>query len=157
MEHLRVGDKVLVAAGVFSDVYFFSHRLVDTNSSFVKITVAGHALRLSPDHYLYANSRLAVASSVNVGDSVVLFDGSSATVTGVTTEWAVGLYNPHTLQGDIIVNGVKTSTYTRAIAPALAHVLLWPARVMYQAGQDLSLDAGSNMIANILPDGYESY
>jgi hypothetical protein len=48
----------------------------------------------------------------------------------VSTEWAEGLYNPHTMHGDIVVDGVHTSTYTDSVAPALAHALLWPVRML---------------------------
>ena len=43
----------------------------------------------------------------------------------VGREVATGLYNPHTMTGDIVVDGIQTSTYTAAIAPTLAHLALW--------------------------------
>ena len=68
MADLQVGDMVQVAPGVFSEVYMFSHRYVDTVSPFVKLsTSTGAALLLSADHYLYVNGALQVASTVKVG------------------------------------------------------------------------------------------
>ena len=41
------------------------------------------------------------------------------TVTAAATEIYTGLYNPHTLNGDIMVNGVKTSTSLLLLPPLL--------------------------------------
>ena len=54
---------------------------------------------------------------------------------------ARGLYNPHTLHGDVVVDGVLTSTYTGVVHPALAHALLAPLRQLYSAG----LSFGTNV------------
>ena len=58
------------------------------------------------------------------------------------TEKAVeadGLYNPHTLTNDLIVNGVRVSALTDAVDPALGHALLWPARMAFLAGLDFGM------------------
>ena len=65
---------------------------------------------------------------------------SAGNVTAVTVEWADGLYNPHTMTGDIVVDGVLTSTYTDAVAPSLAHALLWPVRMLSDAGVQVAGD-----------------
>jgi hypothetical protein len=161
MENLSVGDNVLVKSGSYSEIFMFSHRLAATNSDFVKITtVSGHSLMLTPNHYLYVNSKLAVASVVKVGDSLTLGDGSSALVTKVAHEWAAGLYNPHTMDGDIVVDGILTSTYTSDIAPSLAHAALWPVRMLHSLGQDVvgtTFDKGSDLIAALMPNGKAKY
>ena len=36
--------------------------------------------------------------------------------------------------GNIFVNGVKTSVYTEALAPSMAHALLWPAAKLASLG-----------------------
>jgi hypothetical protein len=43
-----------------------------------------------------------------------------------------GLYNPHTLTGQIVVDGVLASCYTRAVHPAIARLLLSPLAMLYR-------------------------
>jgi hypothetical protein len=163
MAEVQIGDRVLVAAGVYSPVYMFSHRLEAVKTAFVTVEAAGLAtpLQLTPDHYLYVNGELATAATVTVGDAITLRDGARAAVTKVHTTWAQGLYNPHTLHGDIVVNGVTTSTYTQGIAPALAHAALWPVRALYAAGLAIAdtktFAAGSQLLADLLPNGPAKY
>ena len=69
-------------------------------------------------------------------------------------------YNPHTLNGDIVVNGIKTSTYTAAVEPSLAHSLLWPVRMLYSMGVNVvqgMFDQGSEAIVSLLPSGEKRY
>lgn len=163
MSQLKSGDRVLVGGSTFSDVYMFSHQDPTAESDFVRIGVSSSvaALRLTPDHYLYVNGKLAVAKTVRVGDTVTLASGESAAVTSVAVVRGTGLYNPHTLHGDIVVDGIKTSIYTSAINPTLAHAALFPVRLAYQMGSgDVVGNAfaqGSDAIANALPDGKEAY
>ena len=169
MSQLKKGDRVLVSAsgesvdgtGTYSDIYMFSHQDPTAESDFVQIvTASGASVRLTPDHYLYVNGKLAVAKTVRLGDTVSSAGSASDKVVKVGTVRATGLYNPHTLHGDIVVDGVRTSIYTSSIAPALAHAALFPVRMAYQLGQDLLGDAfaqGSDLIANSLPDGKEAY
>jgi hypothetical protein len=134
MDKVQVGDKVLVGEGSYSEVYFFTTAMKETTTSFVEITAGDNKLALTKGHYLYVNGELTKAGRVIVGDVVTLADGSSAKVSAVGSKWGPGLYNPHTMDGDIVVDGVKTSTYTEAVHPTLAHALLFPVRKMYEAG-----------------------
>lgn len=135
MRDVKVGDRVAVGNGKHSDVYMFSHRIEKAKVEFVKLTTAaGNTLRLTGPHYIYANGELTPAWKVKVGDKVVLETGNETHVTHVDKEWAEGLYNPHTLQGDIVVDGIKTSSYTTAVHPTVAHAILAPVRALYQAG-----------------------
>jgi len=141
MHELNTGDRVRVSAEEFSDVFMFSHRLEETKSLFVELVTAGPTVRLTPDHYLYVNGKLATARTVKIGDKLIAADGSAVEVEKIDQVWANGLYNPHTMQGDVIVDGIRTSTYTDAINPTLAHAALWPVRMMYSAGIDIVGDA----------------
>lgn len=145
----------------FSDVFMFTHRLSSANAEFVQIrTAAGHSVMLTPNHYLYVNERMAIASTVKVGDKLKAKDGSAVTVTAVSTTVSSGLYSPNTLDGDIVVDGIVMSTYTSDINPSLAHAALWPVRVAYQLGGDImghAFDNGSELIASIMPDGKPRY
>lgn len=160
MSELRTGHKVLAAPGVFSEVYMFSHRLAEAKAEVVVIATPTTTLRLTPNHYLYLNGSLAVAARARAGDTVQDGQGKEVAIVSVAREWADGLYNPHTLHGDIVVDGVRTSTYTQGISPALAHSALFPVRMMYQAGLDIVgglFDDGFDALVDVLPDGKEVY
>jgi len=151
MAELEVGDSVLVGGGQFSEVFMFSHRLVDAEVAYVELETAGGAtLHLSGGHYLPVNGgRLVEARTVRVGDNVTLgASGAAAPVLAVRSARKTGLYNPHTLHGDIVVDGVLTSTYTAAFSPTLAHVALAPLRALYRAGVDIfKVDVGAALDA----------
>jgi len=129
MAALHVGDVVAVAAGRTSRVYAFSHADADAVTPFVELSTATavRPLRLSAGHYLPVNGRLAAARTVVVGDVLTTAAGPAA-VTAVAASTAVGLYNPHTVDGGLLVDGIRTSCYTTAVAPAVAAALLAPAR-----------------------------
>lgn len=151
MDQLVAGDKVRVGPKEFSEVYFFSTQLQETTSKFVKIiSEHGPALSLTAGHYLYVNgNELRQAGDVKVGDVVLLANGTKSPVTEITSEWGPGLYNPHTLHGDVIVDGIKTSSYTDAVHPTLAHALLMPLRQLYSAG--VTFGSTFNMATKALP------
>lgn len=151
MGQLALGDKVHVGNNQYDDVYLFTTKMEDTMSKFVVLsTKATEApLKLTTGHYLYVNGKLATAGSVMKGDMLTLANGNKAAVSEVSSEWAPGLYNPHTLNGDIVVDGVLTSTYTDSVDPTLAHALLMPLRQMYSAGT--SFGAGFSAMAKGVP------
>jgi len=164
MEALEVGDEVAVGGGAFSPVHLFTHRQRDTINRFMAIHAANlpAPVLMTPGHYVYVNGgSLVTARQVKVGDILVSKDrrvhgdsgdgdGSNVatenfTVTKVEMNVeSKGLYNPHTLHGDIVVNNVVASTLTDAVHPTLAHALLWPARALYNLGVDLVGDAFDN-------------
>jgi len=131
MDALKVGHKVRVGPKEHSEVFMFSHQYTDAQATFVKLQTATGAIQLTESHYLFVNGKAAQASTVKVGDLLETATGAPAAVTGISTVRATGLYNPHTMQGDIIVNGIRTSTYTDAITPTLAHAMLAPIRALY--------------------------
>lgn len=91
-------------------------------------------LLLSPGHYLWVNGRLAAASTVVAGDALIAADGTRAVVTGVSRIVASGLFNPHTLGGSLVVDGLAVSCYTTAVRVGVADALLAPVRAAYRAG-----------------------
>ncbi len=110
----------------------FTHKLADVKYSFVQIdTSAGNKLTLTAGHYLYLNGKLAAASTARVGDVVTVNDAPAAVVS-VKSVAGTGLYNPQTVHGDIVVDGVLASTYTTAVHPGLGHALLSPLRAVYE-------------------------
>lgn len=155
MDALRVGDRVHVGGGAFSDVFMFTHKVADFAGDFVEIATAGGAVvRATAGHFMYVNGGLAAAGTVAAGDSVELGRGGADVVARVSTVASTGLYNPQTVQGDVVVDGVRASTYTTAVEPAVAHAALAPARAVYAAfGWSTSvLDEGSSWAA-ALPSG----
>lgn len=134
MSNLSVGHRVHVGYGTYSPVFMFTHKLADTIARFVQIeTATGHIISLTSSHYLYINSELAAAKSVVPGDKVELEYGAPVTVTRVSSVLYRGLYNPQTIHGDIVVSGVRASTYTTKLEPVVAHAALSPLRAMYLA------------------------
>jgi Hint module len=177
MDELVIGDRVLAAfhhvtgAPVYSPVFLFTHRdPLAHSSSHIRITHSASSstpLTLTASHYMYINGALAAASTAKLGDTVyVAATCSSATIMRVDrgiTAW--GLYNPQTIDGRIIVDGVVASTYTTAVDPVIASALLAPAR--WAAGAlgkqwDATMSSfdllthgaeGLDWVANALPRG----
>jgi uncharacterized surface protein with fasciclin (FAS1) repeats len=158
MAQLLAGHEVKTAADEHSPVFLFTHRQLDGLHEFVRIeSESGHALSLSANHYVYANGKLAAADAVRVGDVLSTLDGASR-VRRVGTVMERGLVAPHTLHGDIVVNGVRASSYTRSVHPRVAHVLLAPVRAVVRAGLateplgGLFYD-GADRLAALMPKG----
>eukprot|EP00179_Madagascaria_erythrocladioides_P004759 CAMPEP_0198317132 /NCGR_PEP_ID=MMETSP1450-20131203/6725_1 /TAXON_ID=753684 ORGANISM="Madagascaria erythrocladiodes, Strain CCMP3234" /NCGR_SAMPLE_ID=MMETSP1450 /ASSEMBLY_ACC=CAM_ASM_001115 /LENGTH=411 /DNA_ID=CAMNT_0044020315 /DNA_START=150 /DNA_END=1385 /DNA_ORIENTATION=+ len=158
MADLQLGDAVKTSDGQFSDVFFFSHRKTDGRNEYIRLASddTDDVLEVSAGHLVYANGKLTPASKVAVGDSLNRGDGSRVRVSMIEKVVADGMYHPHTMQGDVVVNGFRTSGYTTAVAPQLAHVALAPLRVMYMMGvkvpQFLNQDAPKALFT-VLPSG----
>lgn len=133
MDEVLIGDEILVGPETFSKVFMFTHRDSGVRFSFVEIeSFSGRKLRLTSGHFIYANELLVEAASVVAGDDIVLSSGETDKVVRVDRVTDVGLFNPQTLQGDILVDGVRTSTYTRAVSASIAHGLLVPLRYVHR-------------------------
>lgn len=110
----------------------FTHKLIDSESDFIEIeTARGFNVWLTSGHYIYSSLSLVPASEIKVGSTVSLGNGELDRVVLVRSQRAIGMYNPQTENGNIVVGGIVASTYTTAIAPAVAHGLLAPARALY--------------------------
>eukprot|EP00168_Porphyra_purpurea_P017237 TRINITY_DN587_c0_g1_i2.p5 TRINITY_DN587_c0_g1~~TRINITY_DN587_c0_g1_i2.p5 ORF type:complete len:149 (-),score=50.63 TRINITY_DN587_c0_g1_i2:297-743(-) len=132
----------------------FTHKLTGGAHAFVEMTTAaGAVLTATPSHLVYASGARVPAGTVAVGDALeVIPPGSpageavSSRVVAVRRVVRAGLVNPQTLHGDVVVNGVRASTWTTAVEPAVASGLLAPARAAFWlAGVDASrgmLEAG---------------
>lgn len=147
MSALKVGDVVRVSKTDFSPVFIFTHKDAAIVTEFVKISTGDTSIRLSAGHYLYVNGKLQTARNVEAGDSV-----STGVVISVSTELATGLYNPHTLNGDIYVDGIKTSTYTEALNPTAAHTILTFVRWLYETLPASQWEMFCNGVLRASPD-----
>jgi Hint module len=167
MRELRVGDSVRSSATAFTKVLLFTHADDAIETEFVNIhwDLESSPISLSPNHYIHCNGKLVVASAVQVGDTIIsgVDGGRSLTVTGVDRKRMVGLYNPQTASGNIVVNGIVASTFTTAVPIKLAQVLLTPLKI---ASETFSIDIpglsrffrfGAPWAAALLPYGPASY
>lgn len=164
MGELRVGDRVSVGNG-FSDVILFTHREATSRWSFLRISTSSRtSLSVSAGHYLYMHDgTLTTAESIQVGYILRAKGGVGTFVTGVEKICEVGLYNPQTMCGDIMVNGIVASTYTKTIHPILAHwILMTPVRWMFRWSSVWSdivsawFHNGCDALTNLLPSGPSS-
>lgn len=149
MDELAVGDSVRVASGRFSPVFFFSHQAADySGTGFVSLTtctdISGDSgedgmcgansrrrVVATSGHYLVTSGGgLKAAGSLKRGDSLA---GNQIVVAVVSAGRHTGLFNPHTLEGNIVVDGVVASCYTTAVHPALARWLLTPLALLYRS------------------------
>lgn len=139
----------------------FTHRDEMATQTFVRLnTSAEKSLSLTHGHYLYINNRLATARSAKAGDMLTSHDGTPVRITAVSTHEGKGLYNPHTLAGEIVVDGVLTSVYTDLLQPAFADLCMWPFRALFSLGINIVgdfFDKGFPLLASILPAGASSY
>lgn len=155
MDSLSIGDRVHVGNGKFASVFTFTHKTSDIKSRFVSVrTESGDSLSVTSGHYIYANDRLVPARDVVVGDFLSMADGSSSKVTAIEESMEKGLYNPQTENGDIVVNGIRASTFTTAVEPSLAHALLAPLRFLSRFGVSLTaMESGAQSMVGFLPRG----
>lgn len=152
MDAVRVGDVVLAAPGVYSPVFALTHADAGATAEFARLcTCCGECLRLTPGHYIHANGGLVAAGAVRVGDEVVGASGMRKKIVSVGREEGTGLYNPQTLHGDVVVDGILSSTYTTAVEAGVAHGLLTPVRKVYEwTGFGPSLDYGADVLAGVV-------
>ena len=159
MDELRIGDRVAVmlpdGTRGFDDVYLFTHKDgVATNAYRILTLASGRQLALSPRHFIpvagdgsagWGVRVVKAAEEVGIGD-VVWYDeadGStaSAAVTEVATQARPGLFNPLTMGGTIVVDGVVASAHSDwfldgIVSPATQDVvyqaLFLPVRAAYR-------------------------
>lgn len=163
MSELYAGRHIHVSeAGESSPVFLFSHRTTQGSFEFVRLaTQSGHAIKLSAGHYVYANGRLTAAAAVQVGDMLRTVTGPSK-VAAVDIVRERGLVAPHTMHGDIVVDGIVASSYTTAVHPRLAQMMLAPVRAVVRLGLATEplgtvLYNGADHVARFLPRGPERY
>jgi len=130
-------------AAAVSRFVVITYTLADGDGSRVNASAApdqsyhptSRTLRASRGHYLYTFAGdLVPADDVAVGDSLAAADGSPALVVDLSTALDVGLYNPHPVAGELIVDGLRVSAYTTAVPPPVAHAALTPFRAAAAVG-----------------------
>jgi hypothetical protein len=122
---LRIGDRVLAVrpdgTTFYDEVYLRGHKDPAAVARFVRLQVpSGAALRLTPNHHVpvirAGSAATMAAAGVRVGDlvRVVAADGSVALEPVVRMGVVVdrGLWNPYTLGGTIVVDGIEASVHS---------------------------------------------
>jgi len=111
----------------------FTHKTAAYSGEFMRLTLtSGRQITLTESHYIYLSGSLRPAGTASVGDTVELADGTLSRVNGVSIVMDTGLYNPQTTHGDILVNGIRASTFTTAVQPGFAHAALAPFRMVFE-------------------------
>jgi len=161
MRDLRVGDRVLAVGSddvlAFSDIYFFGHADPDTEALYVKLWVATEVLHLSSEHFVPIcrspihscewQTRVEVyAKDVQVGDAMWVAGSALAKpskVIAIDSSFELGLFNPYTMQGNIVVDGIIASCHSswiidehfptalRSWLPAVYQAMFLPGRWIY--------------------------
>ncbi|PXF47051.1 Warthog protein 8 [Gracilariopsis chorda] len=133
VSQLSIGDHVQVSHAKFSPVFAWTHADAHTKYRFVQLSTPSTSITLTPSHYIYADDVIRPAKSVTLGMKLRLHDGSQQQVIGKKYVWKTGLYNPQTVDGDIVVDGIVATTYTTAVQINAAHALLAPLRAAFLA------------------------
>eukprot|EP00183_Erythrolobus_madagascarensis_P007320 CAMPEP_0185845966 /NCGR_PEP_ID=MMETSP1354-20130828/1783_1 /TAXON_ID=708628 /ORGANISM="Erythrolobus madagascarensis, Strain CCMP3276" /LENGTH=733 /DNA_ID=CAMNT_0028546047 /DNA_START=44 /DNA_END=2245 /DNA_ORIENTATION=- len=148
MDELSTGQKVRVGEDEYSEVFFWGHKDPTARArSFVRIELeSGRVLIVSPRHLVYANRKLVPSDAVGINDLMLDVEAGDVRVVSVSRDFiSCGLYNPHTMHGDVVVNGVVSSSYTAVTYPRLAHALLGVERIAYRLGSSV---LGSSLEVN---------
>ncbi|MGD9510460.1 MAG: hypothetical protein AB7I59_19605 [Geminicoccaceae bacterium] len=160
MRDVRLGDRLLVALPDgrlgYEEVYLNTHKDAVASAPYTVLTLAsGRAITLSPRHFIpkagaggeaWAARVVAAADEIAPGDLVWSRTPEGGMVldrvVAVGTRMAVGAYNPLTMNGTILVDGVVASAHSDwfldgvVSADAQAGVyqaILAPVRLAYRA------------------------
>jgi len=117
MKDLVVGDKVLTASGEYKTMFSMSHYHKSRDTSFLRIRVdtgVEQPLEISHNHLLFTEAKEypVPAASIKVGDKVLTTSSGFREVVELSRITRKGLYNPLTMDGTIVVDGIVASTYT---------------------------------------------
>ena len=131
MRDLRLGDAILTlndrGMPTFQPVFAFSSRRPDDQATFVCVTAANRTVCATPAHYALEEERgLVTFADLRVGDVVRVRLGERVhpvAVDSVHEKADLGLFNPHTKYGVVVVDDVAVSELTAFVPPWLARCL----------------------------------
>jgi hypothetical protein len=165
MSELRVGDRVRSVDGagkaIYDEVYFFGHADNAKSGHYLNFKLSGsmshmqvsrrHFLPTCPEHGKpcdWADHVHAYAGEVIPGDFIWGAAGDDditlQNVLEISTIVKEGLFNPYTLGGKIVVNGVVASAHSNWVLddwmpasavqslPVIYQALFLPGRLLYQ-------------------------
>lgn len=143
--NVRSGDSVRVSRGEWSEVFMWTHKDPSyTGRRYVELWADG-MLKVTEGHVVYVcrdmkkncKREMASVETVKVGDGVWRLESEERVVRVEKVVRGVsgwGLFNPQTSSGDIVVDGVVVTCYSRWIKESVAHGLLAPIRALYKWG-----------------------
>ena len=134
IDKLKVGDLVVTShKGDLSRVYSLAHNDPNGQTEYLQIsTDTGDTIEISGSHMLFVNNKLTLAKDVVVGN----FLGDSQKVVEIGTITRRGMYAPLTENGEILVSGVRSSSYVGILKTSLSmqafvyHAGLAPLRIV---------------------------
>lgn len=133
MRELKLGDEVLVGKDDYAEVFLWTHARNERWSLFVGVKRDSEEISwMSRGHLVETVDGIKMGQDIQIGDWVKEIDGWKQVI-WVGRKWMKGLYNPQTLSGEIVVNGLVCLTYTKTIRPQMARALLVPMRAIWKA------------------------
>lgn len=128
---IRVGTTVRTGTHSTSRVFMFSHAEPVGMFDFIELNTAGGKLTASEGHIVHTARGALPAGEVRVGDRLLTADGAQAPVISTIPVRERGLYNPQTLDGNIVIDGFVVSTFTTVVPTAAASSMLAPLRAVF--------------------------
>jgi hypothetical protein len=107
MDAIKVGDYVRTGTD-FSRVFSLAHLDHDVEADFLQIYADGlqKPLEITGMHMLFSSGKAVRADEVSVGDML-----GDSKVSEIKSVKRTGVYAPVTESGDIVVNGIRASSY----------------------------------------------
>ena len=145
---VHAGSQVLAltASGEleFQEVFMFTHQSHQVAAHVTVHTKSGNRLTLTPDHYLptrqscskFPIAKLVAAGKLAIGDEIQIANMTSigwSAVVAIASGMAPGLFNPHTVAGTIIVDGIVASCFPNTLPPHTMYhsIVTAPFRLLY--------------------------
>lgn len=133
MDSVKVGDHVRASNNDFSRVFSLAHLDHDLETDFLQIYAEGLSkpLEITAKHMVFSSDKAVRADEVSVGDML-----DSNKVTEIKSVKRTGVYAPVTESGEIVVNGVRASSYASLMEKIpfdqhkLIHFFFGPHRLM---------------------------
>lgn len=181
MSELRVGDTIRAiddnGHAFWDEVYFFGHADGASIGKFLQIELVGldtPVLQLSLKHFVpgclggvrctWGERMHAYAQDLQKGDYIWIARSGELQleqlqIQKISSITAKGLYNPYTLSGTIVVNGVVASSHSDWILddlvptswlqwlPAIYQALFFPGRVLYHILRTLGPEALETVVS----------
>jgi hypothetical protein len=150
MDNVSIGDAVKVRPKAFFKVLLLSHKMHAGEHDIFKLaTATGPSISFTCGHYFSIDVAVVAEPQMAVGANVQLVNGAEDKFASISTVRETGLYDPQTLQVDIVVTDVFASAYTAAVAPQISQAVLAPLRAFFEIFdlESSSLESGGGYLA----------
>ena len=144
IKDVRVGDELMSEDGSFSSVYLIGHKDNSAVIDFIKITALnGQSVLMSPFHFIQCDGQYMFAKDVKPNMTVTMWQTSTrkdVKIMSVESVSDVGLHNPYTMSGSLIVDGFAVSAHSEwfledyvgaRYIPSIYQMLLSPIRLLH--------------------------